>query len=110
MNSIIINDTEKFKQIIENFEKITKDINLIFQNENNNIDSINTNEIWEGIFKDKTIEKYDDLKSKYEIIINSLEQLSSFMNNTLNSYMDLDQKLLKEIDTKKEKLMINSEE
>ena len=107
MNRIEINDTEKFAQIIEKYNSIVKDIQIVFQEEDNNFSNVDKNEIWEGNLKNKTFEKYNSLSSKYEEIISSLTKLRDFMAYVLNAYKTMDERFYTELEKYLEQLSIN---
>ena len=97
MSNIYIKDSIKFKEIIDNFKNTTNNIDNIFKNENENLKGISGVDTWTSDLQESTYRKYNELSSNYETIINSLNELSNFLDKTLDSYEKLDISLNKDI-------------
>ena len=108
MSNIVIKDFNKFKDGITNFNNSINNIEKIFTNIDKNIYDISKNDIWQGEFQEATYNKYNELSSNYDIILQSLKELSSFMDKTLNAYTDVENSTMSDIDNNSINLDVNS--
>lgn len=108
MSNIVIKDSNKFKDVITNFQKSVNNIDNIFSNINENINNITEEDAWQGELKEATCNKYNELSANYETIIESLNKLSTFMENTLNSYINAENTTDSDIDNNSTNLDVNS--
>ncbi len=108
MSNIVITDSTKYKEIINNFKNTTNKIDDIFKNENANLEGISGNDTWRCSLQEATYKKYNDLSVNYDTIIDSLNKLSNFMEKTIESYEKLDNTLNKDIQINENDLNVNS--
>ena len=77
---VIINDENKFENIILSIETEAQKINEIFEKNNNIIDKINGTDEWNGIVQEEFINKYKELSSNYNNINESLKTYIKYSN------------------------------
>jgi uncharacterized protein YukE len=105
---IRINDSQKFESIILEMETSFNNISNIFEKVNNNINSIDSQDIWAGKAKDEFFIKYKQLSGNYETISNSLTKYENFMKTTLNNYINFENKTRNDLNNGASNLDVNS--
>lgn len=108
MSNIVIKDSVKFQEIIDNFKDTTNKIDDLFKNEDENLKGISGIDTWKSGLQEATYKKYNELSANYNTIIDSLNKLSNFMEKTLDSYEKLDNTLSKDIQINENNLNVNS--
>ncbi len=93
MSSIQINDTNKFKELVDKFNSTLNQINQITGEINSNFDKIGYGDMWEGIAKERAMEKERTLRSCTQDAQTILIHKYMVMSSALNSYIALDQLL-----------------
>ena len=93
MSSIQISDTNKFKELVDKFNSTLNQINQISQDINSDFDKIGNSDMWEGIAKERAMEKERVLRSSSQDMQTILRHKHMVMSSALNSYIALDQLL-----------------
>ena len=93
MSNIVIEDFNRFESIINDFNNMTNKLSDLLKNENNSFNSLSEKNIWQGDLHEILINKYTELSTNYETIINSLNGIENFMRNTLEEYKLLENSL-----------------
>lgn len=107
MNSIIINDTNRFDEIIRilktSLNRIKDDLEL----EKDNMQKINKTDIWTGMVQEKVFGKYEELSNCYSSIYESLDLYIRFLDNALKSYIEAELTFDKNINNNMDNLGVN---
>ena len=80
MNSIIINDTNRFDEIIRILENSLNRIKDDLELEKNKMQKINKTDIWTGMVQEKVFGKYEELSNCYSSIYESLGLYIQFLD------------------------------
>lgn len=107
-NGIVITDSGKFENIINNFNNAIVNIEKVFENENNNFKKIDSTDLWNSDLQKCITNKYNELSRNYGDIDDALKTLSNFMKNTLDAYKRLEDKLQSDMTDNNEQLDVNS--
>lgn len=107
MSKIIIKDSFKYKEIVNEMEKSIARIKEHFDNSNKNIENLEYNNVWEGKTKDIVISKYNDFKGNFPVIENSLKNYIRFLNDTVIKYETLESAHRKDLNINQDNLDIN---
>lgn len=110
MNStskIIINDTNKFDEIIKILNGSLTRIKDDLESEKNKMQKINKTDVWTGMVQEKVYGKYEELSNCYSSIYESLGLYIKFLDNTLKSYVEAELTFEKDIDNNVENLNVN---
>ena len=86
MSNIVITDSNRFKEITDNFKTTVNNIENIFNSVDEDLKEISGVDTWKSDLQEKTYLKYNELSNNYESIINSLNDLSGFLDKTINAY------------------------
>ena len=108
MSNITITNSNDFEKIIEKTEISRKNIEDIFNDESTNIENINATNIWTGKAQEALYRKYKELEKNFLPIEETLEIYIAFLKNTLESYKQLEEKTLSNMDVNNNNLDINS--
>ena len=99
MNRIVITDTEKFEEVINNIENILPSIKNTFQSERRNSVGLDgTGTTWKGQSQEKIYEKYKVLESNFAPIEETMEIYIRFLRKTLEDYKALENSLNAKVD------------
>ena len=92
MNKVVIKDSAKFREVIENIEAVFPRIQDAFQSENRNSESMNgEGETWKGQSQEKLYEKYQELAKNFTPIEETIALYIRFLKKTLEDYEALEQ-------------------
>ncbi len=109
-NNIVITDSVKFKEIIDNFRNTTNKIDELFKKENDNLKSISGEiDTWRGDLQEATYKKYNELSSNYDTIIDSLNELAGFLDKSLELYENFENSTNVNINDLANELNVNSQ-
>ena len=108
MNNNIYVNSEGIRNVISNFNAKISTIENIFENENNNIKSIEEKNIWAGELQTSFVTKYQELSSKYDEIISSLKYFVEFMEETIRNNEKLEASLQNNMANNSRDLDVNS--
>ena len=106
MNITITNPLE-FEKIIKELKESVIRMSDCFNNENTFMKKIDKTDIWTGEVQDKVYSKYLELSNCYNPVIESLKTYIKFLENTLNSYMNAELTINKDIEDNLEDLNVN---
>ncbi len=107
MNSIIINDTNRFDEIIRILENSLNRIKDDLELEKNKMQKINKTDIWTGMVQEKVFGKYEELSNCYSSIYESLGLYIQFLDNALKSYIEAELTFEKNINNNMDNLEVN---
>lgn len=108
MKKITITNSNEFEKIIEKIETSRRNISDIFAEESNNIEYINETDIWTGKAQNVLYRKHKELEKNFSPIDETLQIYVAFLRNTLESYKNLETKIVKDIEINSDNLNINS--
>jgi phosphoglycerate-specific signal transduction histidine kinase len=98
MNQIVIKDTEKFEEVIDNIEKELPSIKNTFQSEARNSVDMSGTDVWKGQAQEKLYEKYKQLEQNFTPIEETIALYVRFLRKTLEDYIALENSLNAKID------------
>ena len=107
MNSIIINDTNRFDEIIRILENSLNRNKDDLELEKNKMQKINKTDIWTGMVQEKVFGKYEELSNCYSSIYESLGLYIQFLDNALKSYIEAELTFEKNINNNMDNLEVN---
>ena len=107
MSNVYITDSDKFEEIISTLESSIPNIEDIFNNQNNNFNSIDGTDIWQGDTQRVISSKYDELSQNFTPIVDTLRDYIKYLKITINNYKNLENKIDKSIDENLENLNVN---
>lgn len=107
MNSIIINDTNRFDEIIRILKGSLNRIHDDLESEKNKMQKINKTDIWTGLVQEKVYSKYQELSNCYSSIYESLDIYIEFLENALKSYVEAELTFEKNINNNMDNLNVN---
>ena len=90
-----------YNKIQESAALIDKEINNLkdfFDKENSYFDSLSNNKMWYGTSNTNCINKYKELKPKYEEIINGLNNYKQFLLNVAETYKNFNDLMAQKAD------------
>ena len=98
MNQIVIKDTEKFEEVIDNIEKELPAIQNTFQSQKRNSVDMSGNDVWKGRAQEKLYDKYKQLEQNFTPIEETIALYVRFLRKTLEDYKALETSLNAKID------------
>ena len=112
---IINNNDRTYIASIEHFDSIVNNLNgslsrirNIFNEEKSSVNTIlNSSSEWKGKAQVSAMDKYNELSSTYQSIIQSLENYIKFLSNASNSYKAFDNSVNRNIDDNMSFLNVN---
>ena len=104
---IVITNYQDFENIIKELNESLERIKELFNSENNLMKKIDNTDIWSGEVQEKVYSKYLELSECYNPVIKSLETYIKYLNNTLNSYKEMDKTISRSVDNNIEDLDVN---
>lgn len=108
-NNVVITDSNKMENVINNFNKIITNIEATFEKENNNFKKIDSTDIWNSDLQKSVTNKYNELSGKYSDVVESLKSLSVFMSKSLNEYKRFEDELNVSMNDNKNQLDVNGQ-
>jgi len=108
VSNITITNSDDFEKIIQKIETSRKNIVDIFNEDSQNMENINATDVWTGKAQDSLYRKYKELEKNFSPIDETLQIYVSFLNNALNSYKQLEQKTINNMDINNQSLDVNS--
>ena len=107
MDEMIIN-SEELELVISNLEEKIKNLNNSYEELNNKLKIIDeTSEVWTGTARIAAYNKYLEISKNYTSTLNQVKALKIFLENTLNNYLNSDNKINESIENNKEDLEVN---
>ena len=107
LKKIEISDSNKFSQIIKIFENTRKNICEIFEQEKNNVESINKTPTWSGPTQEKIYDKYVQFQRNFSPIEDALQIYIDFLKKTLDDYTRMEDTLNRNLDELSDELNVN---
>ncbi len=98
MNQIVIKDSAKFEEVINNIEKELPSIQNTFQSQRRNSEDMSGTDVWKGQAQEKLYEKYKQLEQNFTPIEKTISIYVRFLRKTLEDYKMLEQNLNARID------------
>jgi uncharacterized protein YukE len=98
MNKILITDTVKFEEVIDNIENTLPKVKDAFQSERTNSVEMSGTDTWKGQSQEKIYEKYQQLEQNFTPIEETIALYVRFLRKTLEDYVALDNDLKNKID------------
>ena len=108
MSKIVINNSQEFERLINNFELYCKNIVDILNNEKKNVTSINSTDVWSGNAQEALYGKYQMLEKNFSPIEQTFQIYVKFLRNTLEAYKSIDKKLNNDVEANIGNLNVNS--
>lgn len=108
MSKIVITNSQEFENIIKKIEKSHQEIVQVFQNEKNNMESINETDTWSGKAQTTIYCKYKQLEQNFAPIDETLQIYIQFLKTALKDYKELEENFNNNIDSNLENLNVNS--
>lgn len=109
MNNIIITNSVLFEERIKELKESNERINQIFEKLNKNMEKINgETDIWYGATQEETYKKYKELSNNYPLVEESLAIYIKFLENTINEYKKLENKIDSDIVSNNINLQVNN--
>ena len=93
--------TINYNKIQESVALIEKEINNLkelFEKQNNNFELLSDTKMWFGSSSNSCINKYNELKTKYEDIINGLNNYKQFLLKVAETYENFNSALAQQAD------------
>ena len=107
MNSILI-DSEQISQTITQIDNEIKNLETIYSEINDKVQIIDgSHDTWRGLTQEKAYENYQNIYSDFSKTINQMKSLKLFIENSLNNYINGDNKINENIENNKDELDIN---
>lgn len=91
-------DYNKIQETASLIENEINNLKSYFDKENSYFELLSDNKTWYGISNEKCISKYNELKPKYEEIINSLNAYKQFLLNMIEQYKSFNDLANKNVD------------
>ena len=107
-NRIFIANSDSFEASIKSFEESFKKICEIFENQDKNMEQINSTEVWTGIVQKSIYEKYIEMKNSYPVIEESLNTYIDFMKKVLTDYRRAENEIDRNAEINASELNVNS--
>lgn len=98
MNKIVITDTAKFEDVINNIEAILPSIQNTFQSQRRNSEGMSGGTTWKGQSQEKLYEKYQTLEQNFAPIEETIGIYIRFLRKTLEDYIALENSLNAKVD------------
>jgi len=108
MNKVIIKDSAKFEEIINNIEAALPTIQNAFQSQRNNSEGIKGSDTWKGESQEALYEKYNLLEQNFTPIEESIALYIKFLRKTLEDYEALESSLNAKAEENSDQLNVNS--
>ena len=108
MSMITITNSQEFESIINKIEKSSLRIESLFNEEGKTFENINETDIWTGKAQGIIYNKYKDLEKNFAPIEETLQIYVAFLRNTLDSYKQLEENIMKNTETNENNLDVNS--
>lgn len=107
MNDILI-DYEQVSQIITSLDNEIKKLEDIYNEINNKMKAIDgSSDIWKGFAQERAYQNYLNISNEYPNTINQMKSLKLFLENSLNNYINGDNKINESIENNLKELDIN---
>ena len=107
MNDILI-DYEQVSQIITSLDNEIKKLEDIYNEINNKMKAIDgSSDIWNGFAQESAYQNDLNISNEYPNTINQMKSLKLFLENSLNNYINGDNKINESIENNLKELDIN---
>lgn len=94
----IMVDYNKLQESAALIEKEINNLKEYFEKENSYFEMLSDNKMWSGNSNNNCINKYNELKKKYEYILNNLNKYKQFLLSISEKYSNLNSVLTQNID------------
>ena len=106
--NMVIFDENSFRQGIEKIKENKKNIITLFNEENLDMEKINNVDVWYSETSQNVLSKYQELQQNYESIEDSLNNVITFLESTLESHKELEESTKNNITEQANNLNVNS--
>ena len=90
MNGNLNVDTSALNTVGRNFSNVANDVRSIFSQMQATVDQVTGNDSWSGEASNAFLEKFNNIKPRLETHLQQLEALGPAVNQTANSYADVE--------------------
>ena len=88
----ILVDFNKLQESASLIDNEVKHLRELFEKQDSNFELLKDNKLWNGSSNEKCISKYNELKGKYEDILNNLDSYRQFLLKVGEAYKDINDK------------------
>jgi hypothetical protein len=107
MSKIVIKDTNKFENIINELENTLPSFEDVFKNQDKNFSMIDGTDIWKGDTQKVITSKYNDLRKNYDSIDETLRNYIKYLKITVDNYKRYEEMVDKSVSENEENLNVN---
>ncbi len=105
---ISISDSNSFENVISKMETSNNNIKEILEKVNVTTSKVDDTDIWTGLAQKEFTNKYNELKSNYDDVNNSLTENVKFLKEIIDKYKTAEDQANRNIDNNDIKLDVNS--
>lgn len=105
---ISISDSNSFENVISKMETSNNNIKEILEKVNVTTSKVDDTDIWTGLAQKEFTNKYNELKSNYDDVNNSLTENVKFLKEIIDKYKTAEDQANRSIDNNDIKLDVNS--
>ncbi len=107
MNGVVIENSDEFEALINSFETSTNKIKDIFNNEKNEIEKINSTDVWSGDTQKVIYDKNKMLQENFDPIVEALDYYVLFMKKVVSDYKAFENKTNQNAEVNSDELNVN---
>ena len=107
MNGVVIENSDEFEALINSFETSTNKIKDIFNNEKNEIEKINSTDVWSGDTQKVIYDKNKMLQENFDPIVEALDYYVLFMKKVVSDYKAFENKINQNAEVNSDELNVN---
>ena len=107
MNGVVIENSDEFEALINSFENSTNKIKDIFNNEKNEIEKINSTDVWSGDTQKVIYDKNKMLQENFDPIVEALDYYVLFMKKVVSDYKAFENKTNQNAEVNSDELNVN---
>lgn len=107
MNSVVIENSDEFESLINSFEISANKIKDIFNNEKNEIEKINSTDVWSGDTQKVVYDKNKMLQENFDPIVEALDYYVLFMKKVVSDYKAFENKTKQNAEVNSDELNVN---
>lgn len=107
MNGVVIENSDEFEALINSFENSTNKIKDIFNNEKNEIEKINSTDVWSGDTQKVIYDKNKMLQENFDPIVEALDYYVLFMKKVVSDYKAFENKINQNAEVNSDELNVN---